>query len=510
MTSFDRFAFALNEQNNCHVVNAANRVRQQSFTMWINFYEIITLSSFLSVANLTRSTSKRFLNDIIDIANNDVASKRRRERSVKSKDDQRISSINVVFALYNLTSSVAITIFSRQESRQEKRRFARLASRVSLFSQSLSQEDDDDDEFDDLFLARFYVNLNDQKWENEIAIKHAFNEDQKKKSRLLNRRDKKTYARKIVRQRVRIRRFDLKIRRDDKNLNSDYMIARKKNVIFEKHVLFEFQNDHNVCSFCDAYQYDEECHNKFFDDKYWHCCVNDKISFDMMTFEANFDVVTKLLDDFDKNVVLQRDENFKYLDYLLWEMRSTDDSNSRKRLSKRCKKFQKMTITFNNVLSFISESAKMNKVHNVWITFRIMKSIHHMLNALLVDSNDRRRFCQIFSFDSSQKILLKRLIHDEQLFEKTFHKLQNLMIKYNSYVQLFKSCDDRLKNDDFEIKIVLKQHDLKRMLKDTHNKLIFEKIVVVLSVLEMSDSNKSIEKDIVIQTYDDDLIRIFY
>ena len=133
-----------------------------------------------------------------------------------------------------------------------------------------------------------------------------------------------------------------------------------------------------------------------------------------------------------------------------------------------------------------------------------------MLSALLVDSNDRRRFCQIYSFDSSQEILLKRMTHDEQLFEKKLHTLQILMIKYNSYVQSFKSCDDRLKNDDFETKVVLKQHDFKRMLKKTHNKFIFEKIAVVLSVLEMSDSNKSIERNIVMQIYDDDLIRVFY
>ena len=139
-----------------------------------------------------------------------------------------------------------------------------------------------------------------------------------------------------------------------------------------------------------------------------------------------------------------------------------------------------------------------------------MKSIHHMLNVFFVDSNNRRRFCQIYSFDFSQKNLLKRLIHDEQLFEKKFHELQNLMIKYNSYVQSFKSCDDRLKNDDSEIKIVLKQHDFKRMLKNTHNKFIFEKIVVVLNVFEMFDSNKSIEKNIVMQIYDDDFIRMSY
>ena len=96
----------------------------------------------------------------------------------------------------------------------------------------------------------------------------------------------------------------------------------------------------------------------------------------------------------------------------------TNDFNSFKRLIKRCKKFQKMIITFNNVLSFINESVKMNEINNAWIIFRIIKSIHHMLNVFFVDSNDRRRFCQIYSFDLSQKILLKRLIYDEQLFQK--------------------------------------------------------------------------------------------
>ena len=139
-----------------------------------------------------------------------------------------------------------------------------------------------------------------------------------------------------------------------------------------------------------------------------------------------------------------------------------------------------------------------------------MKSIHHILNIFFVNSNNRRRFCQIYSFDFSQKILLKRLIHDEQLFEKKFHQLQKLMIKYNSYVQSFKNCDDRLKNDDFEIKIVLKQHDFKRMLKNTHNKFIFDEIVIVLNVFEMFDSNKSIEKNIVMQIYDNNFIRMFY
>ena len=505
MASFGQSAFSANDLRNNHTVKVVEHARKQQFAVYVDFYETITLPPH--PADSTRTTSKRPLNDVTNTANNDVASKRRRERPPGSKNDQRTSSVNAL-ALYNPTLSESVVV----RSRQEIRRSARLASRAPLFSQSLPQEENDDHDFDELFPIRPYADLAGH--ESDQKFEHASNRDndEKKKSRLLNRKSKRTYAREIVRQRVRVRRSDLRTRRDDRNLNPDYMAARKKNVVFDKHVLPKLQNEHNnnVCPFCDAYQYDEKCHSKLFDDKYWHCCANDKISPDMMTSEADPDAVAKLPDDPEKNATLQRDVDLKYLNHLLYEMRSTNDPNSPKRLSRRCKKFQKMTITFNNVLSFTSENAKIDELHSVWTTFRIMRSIHHMLSALLADPDDRRRFCQIYSFDSSQEILLERLAHDEQLSEKKLHELQSLMTKYNPYVQSFKSCDDRLKNDDSETKIVLKQHDPKRMLKETHNKPISEKVAVVLSVPEMSNPDKPIERDIVMQIYDDDLIRVPY
>ena len=263
MAPFGRSAFALNGHSNCHAVNAANRARQQQFAMWMNPYEITTLSPH--PADSTRSTSKRPLNDVTNTANNDVTSKRRRERPLESKNDQRASFVNV-FAFYQSTPSESVVV----RSRQEIRRFARLASRASSFSQSLSQEKNDDHDFDDLFLIRPYADLADH--ESNRKSEHASNhdDDEKKNSRLLNRRSKRTYARKIVKQRVRVRKADFRTRRDDKSLSSDYMIARKKDVIFDKHVLSKLQNknDNNVCSFCDVYQYFEKCHRKLIDDKY--------------------------------------------------------------------------------------------------------------------------------------------------------------------------------------------------------------------------------------------------
>ena len=79
--------------------------------MLMNFVEIIIISflSFLQrFANITQSTSKRFLIDVIDVVNNDVALKKQRKRSVKSKDDQRISLI--ISDLYNSTSFVVVNL----------------------------------------------------------------------------------------------------------------------------------------------------------------------------------------------------------------------------------------------------------------------------------------------------------------------------------------------------------------------------------------------------------------
>ena len=261
MTSFDQSAFSANDLRNNHTVKVVEHARKQQFAVYVNLYEIITLSPHS--ADSTRTTSKRSLNDVINTVNNDVASKRRRERSSESKNDQRAFSVNV-FVLYNFTSSESVVV----RFRQKIRRSARLASRASLFSQLLLQEENDDHDFDDLSFIRPYADLVGH--ESDQKSEHAFdqNNDEEKKSRLLNRRGRKTYAREIVRQRVRVRRSDSRTRRDGRSLSFDYMIARKKDVVSEKYVLSELQKNHNVCPFCDAYQYDEKCHSKLFDDKY--------------------------------------------------------------------------------------------------------------------------------------------------------------------------------------------------------------------------------------------------
>ena len=171
MISHDCSIFVVQNRFDNVINRVNNQTRQQQFAILMNFYEIIILS--FHFANSTKSTFKRLLNDVIDIVNNDVASKRRRERSLKSKNDQRVFSVNVVvFYIFIFLEFVIV------RSRQKIRRFERLASRVFFVSQFLFQKDNDNDDFD-LFFARFYIDFYDHDFDfdfdDETKIFHHHN-----------------------------------------------------------------------------------------------------------------------------------------------------------------------------------------------------------------------------------------------------------------------------------------------------------------------------------------------
>ena len=264
MASFDRSAFALNEHSNCHVVNAANRARQQQFAMWMNFYEVITL--FSHSADSTRSTFKRFFNDVTNTVNNDVTSKRRRKRFLESKDDQRAFFVNV-FVFYQSTFFESVVV----RSRQEIRRFARFANRVFFFSQLLFQEDDDDDDFD-LLSFRSYTGLYDHDFDfafdDETETISSSQQTKKRSTQRQRSNNIRESTRKIksndqIRVRSRVRKSESRNTRDDIKLNSDYFNARKLDLISISHVLSKLRMNENVCFFCKVYRYFEKRDKNF-------------------------------------------------------------------------------------------------------------------------------------------------------------------------------------------------------------------------------------------------------
>ena len=228
----------------------------------MNFYEIIIL--FFHFADSARATFKRFLNDVIDIANN-VPSKKREKKTEYRKSVTSASQSFRIFYNFILFEFVVVRF------RQKIRRFERLASRVCSAFQSLSQEDDDDDDFD-LFFARFYTDLYDHdfdfEFDDETKIISSSRQAKKRSTQRQRNNNIRESTKKIksddqTRIRSRARKSESKNTRDDINLNSDYFNARKFDFIFISHVLFKLRIDENVCFFCKVYRYFEKRDKNF-------------------------------------------------------------------------------------------------------------------------------------------------------------------------------------------------------------------------------------------------------
>ena len=85
------------------------------------------------------------------------------------------------------------------------------------------------------------------------------------------------------------------------------------------------------------------------------------------------------------------------------------------------------------------------------------------------------------------------------------------MRKINFYVQAYKVVDQRILNFEHSlVEFQLKQHDLNRQRKDTHNKFIFHEVATVMILLDNDVFDRAIERDILIQSINDDFLRVLY
>ena len=137
-----------------------------------------------------------------------------------------------------------------------------------------------------------------------------------------------------------------------------------------------------------------------------------------------------------------------------------------------------------------------------------------MLETLFVEFDDVKRFVQIHIIDFIQKTLKRRMksnIDDDVLNEIVLLRLQRLFKKINFYFKNLKTCAKRIKKfDQFEIKIHLKQNDFNRREKNTMNKSTFDEIVIVIIMFDDQNDENSINKNILIQIQNKNLIFIFY
>ena len=140
-----------------------------------------------------------------------------------------------------------------------------------------------------------------------------------------------------------------------------------------------------------------------------------------------------------------------------------------------------------------------------------MSEIKHLFEVMFVEKSDVKKFCQIYQMNSFQDIIERRLNLNEDLKQKKLLFLTRLMKNVNFYVETYKTCDNRFRDEfNLQVRFVLKQNELDRLNKDIHNKLTFDEVVVFIILLEIINSNHVLKRDIVIQKQGDDLRFVLY
>ena len=221
-----------------------------------------------------------------------------------------------------------------------------------------------------------------------------------------------------------------------------------------------------------------------------------------------------MFDDFNKNNLRVFVDAVKIeLQNLLWQMKMNSNTNLKRKIQLSIE-FQELAIAYNNVLSFCNKFFTIDRINNVWTIYRCQNSIKYLFEILFVEFDDVKRFAQIHIIDFIQKTLKRRMksnIDDDVLNEIVLFRLQRLLKKINFYCKDLKTCAKRIKKfDQSEIKIHLKQNDFSRREKNTMNKSTFDEIVIVIIMLDDQNDENSINKNILIQIQNENLIFIFY
>lgn len=63
-----------------------------------------------------------------------------------------------------------------------------------------------------------------------------------------------------------------------------------------------------------------------------------------------------------------------------------------KQRTKKSKKFQRLIISYNNMLFFYSKSANMDHKNSAWATFKAMGRVKHLMDLLFPEKSNRQCF----------------------------------------------------------------------------------------------------------------------
>ena len=204
------------------------------------------------------------------------------------------------------------------------RRFERLASRSLSLSQSISSENHENSIDWEKFLKKKLQDLDDDDFV-------TLSQYEQQSTSITTRRDRSRNNTTRVDDDEFVTLFQLKrysslstsfsstsrdvsqrnLKRDDRKLENRWMIVRTSHSFVNLYILFSLRQKSNVCSHCKVYQYDEKCCEKFDKQKYWHCCSNDRVFIDTMSFENDSKTLEVLSKSQKKKILKNREINVK-------------------------------------------------------------------------------------------------------------------------------------------------------------------------------------------------------
>ena len=292
-------------------------------------------------------------------------------------------------------------------------------------------------------------------------------------------------------------------------LGSTYQLCRDPNAIKELQLYTvdgSFDNASNLCPYCDAQSWPNE---RGTDKKHWPCCDNGKNDWKPPDQSVKPEDVDGLPDGPEKD----REIMGREINNLLYEMETVRVGNETVyRRTARSKEFIENIVSYNNCLSFTSEGTN-NVDHDVGrTTFRIQGSVHHLLGPLMADEGLKPKFAQIYTLDGTQEQLDVRQHYFDALNQATLAVLQRSLRSINPYVEGFKNCHDRLKEDEQQhpidtMCVRIQQLDPRRQSRGTHNRPISTEVARVM--ITPDDALKGrIERDIRVETKEGGLMAI--
>ena len=267
-----------------------------------------------------------------------------------------------------------------------------------------------------------------------------------------------------------------------------------------------FNNASNTCPYCDAQSWPGERGT----DNRWPCCDNGKNDWIPPDQSCKPEDVDRLPDGLKK----ERELMAREINNMLYEMDVTqvDGQPPVYRRTARSKEFIENIVSYNNCLSFTSEGTN-NIDHNVGrTTFRIQGSVHHLMGPLMPDDGLKPKFAQIYTLDGTQEQLDTRQHYFDGLNQYTLALAQHCLRSINPYVQGFKNCYDRLKEDEEQypidkMSVRIQQLDPKRQSRGTHNRPTSTEVARVM--ITPADALKGrIERDIRVETKEGGLMSI--